>query len=283
MAAGPRATGGPREAAGSDHGAAPQQAGGGCDVSQGDLRNTILVGDAGHLLNELPASRVDLCLTSPPYWQARKYGGDPRELGQEESWDEYVRDLVSHLALVRRLLVAGGWDYRGCYIWRKQNPVPCGRMDQGPIEAWEPVLWLRAGPGPHWFDADIGRRPYAPGTVRNGRVHSGRAPRYVRPSRPDPEPNPLGTHPLNVIDAPVGSGDVDWHPAVMPVAVARRLVAAHCPPGGLVLDPYIGSGTTGVAAALEGRDYLGIELYQQMAVRAAARIRAHEGQGRLWG
>jgi site-specific DNA-methyltransferase (adenine-specific) len=50
------------------------------------------------------------------------------------------------------------------------------------------------------------------------------------------------------------------HPTQKPVDTLRPLVQAFCPPGGLVLDPFCGSGSSLVAAAAEGRDFLGIEL-----------------------
>lgn len=62
------------------------------------------------------------------------------------------------------------------------------------------------------------------------------------------------------------------HPTVKPVALMRWLVRLVCPPGGLLLDPFMGSGTTGVAAALEGRRFCGIELEPAFLEIAAARI-----------
>jgi DNA modification methylase len=67
------------------------------------------------------------------------------------------------------------------------------------------------------------------------------------------------------------------HPTVKPLALMRWLVRLLCPPGGLVLDPTIGSGTTGAAALLEGRRFIGIELEPVYMEIAAARI-AHHSQ-----
>lgn len=67
------------------------------------------------------------------------------------------------------------------------------------------------------------------------------------------------------------------HPTVKPLELMRWLVRLLCSPGGLVLDPTVGSGTTGVAAALEGRRFLGIELEPAYMEIAAARI-AHHSQ-----
>ena len=69
------------------------------------------------------------------------------------------------------------------------------------------------------------------------------------------------------------------HPTVKPLELMRWLVRLLCPPGGLVLDPTAGSGTTGAAAALEGRRFLGIELEPAYVEIAAARISHHAPEG----
>jgi DNA modification methylase len=65
------------------------------------------------------------------------------------------------------------------------------------------------------------------------------------------------------------------HPTVKPLALMQWLVRLLCPPGGLVLDPTVGSGTTGAAALLEGRRFIGIELEPAYMEIAAARISHH--------
>ncbi|HTU13669.1 MAG TPA: site-specific DNA-methyltransferase [Solirubrobacterales bacterium] len=62
------------------------------------------------------------------------------------------------------------------------------------------------------------------------------------------------------------------HPTVKPIELMRWLIRLACPPDALVLDPFCGSGSTGAAAALEGRRFLGIELDREFAEIAAARI-----------
>lgn len=62
------------------------------------------------------------------------------------------------------------------------------------------------------------------------------------------------------------------HPTVKPIALMRWLVRLVCPPDGLVLDPFCGSGTTGAAAVLEGRRFVGLELDPHHAEVARARI-----------
>jgi len=72
------------------------------------------------------------------------------------------------------------------------------------------------------------------------------------------------------------------HPTVKPVAVMRWLVRLVTPPGGVVLDPFTGSGTTGVACALEGFDFLGCELSPEYAQIARDRIRHAESNPHPW-
>lgn len=69
------------------------------------------------------------------------------------------------------------------------------------------------------------------------------------------------------------------HPTVKPLELMRWLVRLLCPPGGLVLDPTVGSGTTGAAAVLEGRRFIGIEMEPPYIEIAAARIAHHSPQG----
>lgn len=67
------------------------------------------------------------------------------------------------------------------------------------------------------------------------------------------------------------------HPSVKPLELMRWLVRLACPPGGLVLDPFMGSGTTGAAAKLEGRRFCGIEREATYLEIARARIAHHAG------
>lgn len=76
------------------------------------------------------------------------------------------------------------------------------------------------------------------------------------------------------------SGDArNFHPTVKPLELMRWLVRLLCPPGGLVLDPTTGSGSTGAAAVLEDRRFLGIELELAYIEIAAARISHHSPKG----
>jgi site-specific DNA-methyltransferase (adenine-specific) len=72
-------------------------------------------------------------------------------------------------------------------------------------------------------------------------------------------------------------GRANTHPTVKPVGLMRWLVRLVCPPGGLVLDPFLGSGTTAIACGLEGRRVLGFELSDEYATIAEARVAGWAG------
>jgi len=71
------------------------------------------------------------------------------------------------------------------------------------------------------------------------------------------------------------------HPTVKPVDLMRWLCRLVTPPGGLVLDPFAGSGTTGVACAAEGLQFLGMEREEQYVEIAMRRVATAYAQGRL--
>ena len=64
----------------------------------------ILVGDALHKLAELPDNSVHCCITSPPYFGLRSYGGEPGMIGLEPTLDEHLDNLVAVFREVRRVL-----------------------------------------------------------------------------------------------------------------------------------------------------------------------------------
>jgi DNA modification methylase len=78
-----------------------------------------------------------------------------------------------------------------------------------------------------------------------------------------------------------GNGDKNGHPTQKPIDLMLRLVGALVPVGGFVSDPFMGSGTTGVAALRLGRKFIGIEIEERWFEIACRRIEAEARQGRL--
>jgi DNA modification methylase len=72
------------------------------------------------------------------------------------------------------------------------------------------------------------------------------------------------------------------HVAPFPIDLPLRAIAAGCPPGGVVLDPFSGAGTTGLAALQLGRSYIGVDVSSAFHDEAFARLRPYlpdEGAG----
>jgi DNA modification methylase len=176
-----------------------------------------------------------------------------------------------------------GWILRNDIIWAKANGMPSSVKDR--LSNRHEHLFLFSKSPRYWFDleaireeavtpADSSKLSWA--RPSNEALVPGHADRQKRPNRhPIGGPNPDSYDNRNysgnayVPDGKRNPGDV-WtlptvpftgaHFAVMPLALAERSVEAGCKPGGVVLDPYSGSGTTGLAAARHGRRYVGIDL-----------------------
>ena len=76
----------------------------------------------------------------------------------------------------------------------------------------------------------------------------------------------------DVIESPVGSLPGNGHPAIFPVQVIREIIRMLCPPEGVVLDPYMGSGSSMAAALLENRSCTGIEISKEYCETALNRV-----------
>jgi site-specific DNA-methyltransferase (adenine-specific) len=132
----------------------------------------------------------------------------------------------------------------------------------------------------------------APGTPDAGYGDSGTYSRFFlipKAARTDREPV-LGGLPERAIKAPGMSGvttvtngtsdkqyegntkRANVHPTVKPTDLMRHLVRLVTPPGGVVLDPFLGSGTTAIAAELEGFEWVGIEREAEYCAIAEARL-----------
>jgi site-specific DNA-methyltransferase (cytosine-N4-specific) len=191
-----------------------------------------------------------------------------------------------------------GWTLRNAVIWSKPNAMPESVTDR--LSTRYEHVFLFSKNRRYWFDLDQIREPLAyPDAADGTRVfggsnkaaelttgssarRTGSAYRAKSPGRGLTEWSanaPLGqpqmaSGPDGVGNHPAGRnpGDV-WsiptqpfasaHFAVMPLTLAERCILAGCKPGGVVLDPFSGSGTTGLAAGKHGRRYVGIDLNRE--------------------
>ena len=164
-----------------------------------------------------------------------------------------------------------GWILRNDIIWSKPNAMPESIRDRLSTRH-EHVFMFSKSPR-YWFDLDSIReqrghaapRPYDAKHAVNGQRFGGNpASVYATGEYQSPGKNPGDVWEIATQPFP-GS-----HFAVFPLALPERCILAGCKPGGTVLDPFSGSGTTGMAAAKHGRKYVGIDLnadYHDLALR----------------
>lgn len=240
-----------------------------CHGVVGDCEIALYHTDAADLIGKLPEQSVDLILTSPPYNISRAYAHYVDDVGDYDAWLRrmlsvlgpslhaqgslflnvgYSRDNVpiaykvwdasSHLSVHQEII----WSFsRGVACKHRYSP------------RHETLLWMsRDSPR---FDLERVREPHDQSKctcgTRNGRKRC----------------NPRGKNPGDVWfvqTVAAGSGRAAKercaHPAQMPLAVAERVVDGCGYAGGILLDPFCGSGTSLVAGVRRGMSVVGIDV-----------------------
>lgn len=167
-------------------------------------------------------------------------------------------------------LQADGWILRNDIIWSKPNGMPESVRDR--VAAKHEHVFLLAKSARYHFDLAPIREPHAQTSLSRAAPHRadpGRAAREGAPYRGiSVSGQTFRLDQMNHVDGR-NPGDV-WtiptvpfagaHFAVFPPALAEKCILAGCEPGGTVLDPFSGSGTTGMVAARHGHRYVGIDV-----------------------
>jgi DNA modification methylase len=287
------------------------------------LLNTCHVGDCRDLLKQMATAgvRVQMCVTSPPYFGLRDYGAQ-RQIGLEPTPGEYVDEMVAVFSAVRDVLAddgtlwlnlgdsyagvrgyqvsqtkhrthqygqanrakslpdgfkakdlmgipwrvafalqADGWYLRSDIIWHKPNPMPESVTDR-PTKAHE-YLFLLAKSERYYYDAAAikeqcsdnshGSPNINPGWKQQDRNQSGSLGKWTD------EDKELGRNKRSVWSVATMPFD-GAHFAVFPRTLIEPCILAGSRPGDVVLDPFMGSGTTAQVAEHLGRQWIGCEL-----------------------
>lgn len=253
---------------------------------------TIWHGDALEVLRTLGDGSVDAVVTSPPY-------SDARDDVAAEPLDSFAEWFVPILAeLLRVVSPAGsmllnlgrrfrdgeehpyaedtvaaarrlGWKRIDTLVWKKTNPP--GLASPYLTSCHEYAFWLAPNTAAYRGYDEV-RQPYSPESL--ARFKRGpRAPVKNDPwKRKGAPPHPLGAKPWSVFECPVGEEKGNAHPTPMAFRLAKHLVALCTPVGGIVLDPFGGSGTTARAARILGRQAILIERNETYCTLAAQRL-----------
>ena len=261
-----------------------------------------LTGDNRLLLPQLAAGSVQCCVTSPPYWGLRDYN-HAEQLGAEASPEDYVRNLVDVFRQVRRALAADGtlWLNVGDgyarnggtgrsgpnarvgntkkLIQRRNCRVPdCwGLKDRDLMglpwrvafalqaDGWllrSKITWIKKAPMPE----SVKNRP---SNATEEVFLFSKAARYYYDNRAVREESGANLRNYWLLGP---DADGSPHPATFPRELARRCILLGSRPGDLILDPFSGSGTTGVAALELNRRAVLIELVDDYVAQARERL-----------
>ena len=165
-----------------------------------------------------------------------------------------------------------GWILRNEIVWHKPNAMPESVCDR--LSTRHEHLFMFAKQPRYWFDLDAIREPHtAPDRKAGARAFRARDLSHQRTATGAyTGPDARGRNPGDVWEIATSPYPAA-HFAVFPIDLPTRCIQAGCKPGGTVLDPFSGSGTTGEAARKLGRRYVGIDLnpdYHDLAVKRFA-------------
>ena len=294
--------------------------------------NEIYVGNNVDVLKTFEDESVDMCITSPPYYNLRDYK-NLGQIGAETSVDLFVSNLCQVFDEVYRVLKPSGscwvnigdtydkkkllqvpsrfeiamsdrgWYLRNEIIWSKPNPQPISSKDR----FWtnhEKIFWFVKKLNGYYFDRDPILEPWAEITVRrmfstndlSKRKDSGVTEKEgfsISSENQDKhyarmreslginkdfnyqqliDSGKCPTRPMFTVWNISAKNYKGAHFAVYPPELIKVPILATCPPEGVVLDPFVGSGTTCVVAKDSNRKYIGIDISEEYAKLARNRI-----------
>ena len=242
---------------------------------------------------------VSLVVTSPPYWTLKKYNEHEHQLGSIANYDEFLDELDRVWRLAYDALVPGG---RMVIVTGDVNVSrkAFGRHLVFPLHAsiqercrrlgfdnLAPIIWHKIANAQYEMGAGgFFGKPYEPnGIIKNDieYILFERKPGGYR----SPE---LATRLMSIIPARdhaewfrqvwcLGGASTRNHPAPFPVALAERLIRMFSFVGDTVLDPFLGTGTTSVAASRCGRNSIGSEIDPEYFSLCIDRVRAGVAAG----
>ncbi|MBN2584809.1 MAG: site-specific DNA-methyltransferase [Planctomycetes bacterium] len=261
-------------------------------------RHEMRQGDAREL-DWLPAESVHLVLTSPPYWTLKEYNESEGQLGSLPDYEDFLAALDRVWTHCLRVLVPGGrlicvvGDV--CLSRRKNN----GRHTVVPLHAsiqehcravgfdnLAPIIWHKIANATLEASGNGGGflgKPYEPNAVIKNDIEfilmqrkpgGYRSPSFLARAFsviPDDQHKVW----FKQIWADVPGASTRSHPAPFPLELAVRLIRMFSFVGDVVLDPFLGSGTTSLAAWQTGRNSIGVEIDGAYMESAARRFRKH--------
>jgi len=252
----------------------------------------IIQGDARYM-QFITDESVQLIVTSPPYWNLKKYNNNKNQLGHIENYEEFLTELGKVWEECFRVLTPGGRLV--CVVGdvcmsRRQH----GRHRVMPLHAdicvqcrkigfdnLNPIIWYKISNAK--FEANNNSKflgkPYEPNAIIKNDIEfilMQRKPGgYRKPTNMQRRLSRIEKNDFNKWFRQIWSltgASTKKHPAPFPLELAHRLVQMFSFEGDTVIDPFCGTGTTSVAAVKSNRNSIGIEVDESYCRFAAKRL-----------
>lgn len=249
-------------------------------------RNRVFCEDALAGMARIPDGAIDLIVSDPPYGLGKDYGNDSDKLeaGAYLRWmEQWIEAALPKLKPNGSLYIFLTWRYSpevfvmlkqrmtmvNEIIWDRRVPSMGGSTRS--YTSVHDTIGLFVKQKGYYFDLDAIRIPYDAET-KKARSRS----IFVGSKWLEMGYNPKDVWSVSRLhrEHPERAD----HPTQKPLEIVERMIKASCPPGGIVLDPFMGTGTTAVAAQRCGRQFVGFELNPDYCEIITRRLLAPEGQ-----
>lgn len=255
--------------------------------------NQIICGEAVEELRKFPNDCINLVVTSPPYDGVREYNGnlsfDLHAVGIElyrvlreggiaamviqDQTKNFAKSLTSFKTIINWCDNIGFRLFE-CVVYRKHGTEGAWWTNRFRIDHEYMPIFLK-GEKPAYFDKEPLKIP----SKHGGKVMTGSGNRRTDGSTTETVRRPINPMKCRgTIWEYLMAGDKDpikrKHPAPFPDKIPYDFVRCFCPRGGIVLDPFVGSGSTAVAAKKLGRNFIGIDISKEYCEIARKRISA---------
>lgn len=251
--------------------------------------NKLYLGDAAYVLQSFPNESIDLVVTSPPYSDLRKYGG----IGNTWTEDKF-QSIAKELFRVLKqggviVWVVGdktesgsetgipfkqalyfkelGLNINDTMIWQKSNSMPQVRQPRYNQDFEYMFVFSKGKPktfNPIMVPCKCAGQLYD-STCKNMGGENGRTHKTFNINK-----EKVDSAIWNI--AVAQNRDTKWHPAVFPVEIPLRHIKTWSNEGDIILDPFMGSGTTAIVANQLNRKYIGIEMNEEYYNLCSKRI-----------
>lgn len=188
------------------------------------------------------------------------------------------KDMIGIPWMLAFALRGDGWYLRSDIIWQKTNGMP-EKIKDRPTKSYEHIFLL-AKSKRYYYDADAVAEPVCQESIERAKRKKSRKSKYentfMYQSIHHAQANQQRKirNKRDVWTLSTNAYRMDVHFAMYPEKLIEPCILAGCPAGGIVMDPFLGSGTTAAAAKRLGRRYIGIDINPDYCKAARVRVEA---------